>query len=34
MEEDLYKAIADYQNRQRRFGKTEAQIEAEEEVKK
>ncbi len=33
MEEDLYKAIADYQNRQRRFGKTEAQIEAEE-VKK
>ena len=34
MEEDLYMAIADYQNRQRRFGKTEAQIEAEEEVKK
>ena len=31
MEEDLYKAIADYQSRQRRFGKTEAQIEAEEE---
>ena len=27
MEEDLYKAIADYQNRQRRFGKTEAQVE-------
>ena len=27
MEEDLHKAIADYQNRQRRFGKTEAQIE-------
>lgn len=26
-EEDLHKAIADYQNRQRRFGKTEAQIE-------
>ena len=25
-EEDLHKAIADYQNRQRRFGKTEAQI--------
>ena len=34
MEEDLYKAIADYQNRQRRFGKTEAQIEAEEEKEK
>ena len=32
MEEDLYKAIADYQNRQRRFGKTEAQIEAESEA--
>ena len=30
MEEDLYKAIADYQNRQRRFGKTEAQVESEE----
>ena len=29
MEEDLYKAIADYQNRQRRFGKTEAQVEEE-----
>ena len=27
MEEDLQKAIADYQNRQRRFGKTEAQVE-------
>ena len=27
-EEDLHKAIASYQNRQRRFGKTEAQIEA------
>ena len=32
-EEDLYKAIYSYQSRQRRFGKTEAQIEAEEEVK-
>jgi len=30
MEEDLHKAIASYQNRQRRFGKTEAQVEAEE----
>ena len=30
MEDDLHKAIASYQNRQRRFGKTEAQIEAEE----
>ena len=29
MEEDLYKAIASYQNRQRRFGKTEAQVEEE-----
>ena len=28
--EALYKAIADYQRRQRRFGKTEAQVEAEE----
>lgn len=28
-EEDLHKAIADYQSRQRRFGKTEAQIEEE-----
>lgn len=28
-EEDLHKAIASYQNRQRRFGKTEAQVEAE-----
>ena len=27
MEEDLHKAIASYQNRQRRFGKTEAQVE-------
>ena len=26
-EEDLHKAIASYQNRQRRFGKTEAQVE-------
>ena len=34
MEEDLYKAIYSYQSRQRRFGKTEAQVEAEEEVKK
>ena len=29
MEEDLYKAIASFQNRQRRYGKTEAQIEQE-----
>ena len=29
MEEDLYKAIYSYQSRQRRFGKTEAQVEAE-----
>ena len=28
-EDDLHKAILSYQNRQRRFGKTEAQIEAE-----
>lgn len=28
-EEDLHKAIASYQNRQRRFGKTEAQVELE-----
>ena len=28
-EEDLHKAIADYQSRQRRFGKTEAQVEDE-----
>jgi undecaprenyl diphosphate synthase len=28
-EEELHKAIASYQNRQRRFGKTEAQIEQE-----
>ncbi len=27
MEEDLHKAILDYQSRQRRFGKTEAQVE-------
>ena len=32
-DEELHKAIISYQNRQRRFGKTEAQIEAEE-VKK
>ena len=30
MEEDLYKAIYNYQSKQRRFGKTEAQVEAEE----
>jgi undecaprenyl diphosphate synthase len=30
MEDDLYKAILSYQSRQRRFGKTEAQVEAEE----
>lgn len=30
MEEDLHKAIEDYQKRQRRFGKTEAQVEDEE----
>ena len=29
MEEDLHQAIASYQNRQRRFGKTEAQVEEE-----
>ena len=29
-EEDLRKAIASYQSRQRRFGKTEAQVEEEE----
>ena len=29
-EEDLHKAIASYQSRQRRFGKTEAQVEVEE----
>lgn len=29
-EEDLHEAIASYQNRQRRFGKTEAQVEEEE----
>ena len=33
-EEDLHKAIASYQSRQRRYGKTEAQIEAEEAEKK
>ena len=31
-EEELHKAIISYQNRQRRFGKTEAQIEAESEA--
>lgn len=31
-EEDLHKAIASYQNRQRRFGKTEAQVEEEEKL--
>ena len=31
MEEDLHKAIASYQGRQRRFGKTEAQVEGESE---
>lgn len=30
-EDDLHKAIASYQNRQRRFGKTEKQVESEEE---
>jgi len=30
-EEDLHRAIASYQSRQRRFGKTEAQIEAQNE---
>ena len=30
-EEDLHKAIVSYQNRQRRFGKTEEQVESEEE---
>ena len=30
MEEDLHKAIEDYQSRQRRFGKTEAQVESNE----
>ena len=33
-EKELHKAIISYQNRQRRFGKTEAQIEGEEDVKK
>ena len=32
-EEELHKAIISYQTRQRRFGKTEAQIEAEEKEK-
>ena len=34
MEDDLYKAILSYQSRQRRFGKTEAQVEEDEKVKK
>ncbi len=33
-EEELHQAIISYQSRQRRFGKTEAQIEAEEDVKR
>ena len=33
-EEDLHKAIISYQSRQRRYGKTEAQIEAEEKAEK
>ena len=33
-EADLHKAIADYQGRQRRFGKTERQVETEQENKK
>ncbi|OWP33859.1 isoprenyl transferase [Prevotella intermedia] len=33
-EADLHKAIADYQGRQRRFGKTEKQVETEQENKK
>ena len=33
-EDDLHKAIADYQHRQRRFGKTGAQVEEEEKTKK
>ena len=33
-EEELYKSIYSFQSRQRRFGKTEAQVESEEEVKK
>lgn len=33
-ETDLHKAIADYQGRQRRFGKTEKQVETEQENKK
>ena len=32
MEEDLHQAIASYQSRQRRFGKTEAQVEGESET--
>ena len=30
-EDDLHRAIASYQRRQRRFGKTEAQVEVEDE---
>lgn len=33
-EEELHRAIADYQTRQRRFGKTEAQIDTEERTEK
>ena len=33
-EQCLHQAIADYQKRQRRFGKTEAQVEAEQEADK
>ena len=33
-EEDLHKAIASYQQRQRRFGKTEQQVEEDLKVKK
>ena len=33
-EEGLHRAIADYQSRQRRFGKTEAQVEEEEKQQK
>ena len=33
-EEELYKSIYSFQSRQRRFGKTEAQVESEEEIKK
>ena len=33
-EEELYKSIYSFQSRQRRFGKTEAQVESEEKIKK